>query len=224
MEIAKLSNPSLNASEQKILRLALQEHLGKEVFRTYEILDKATVAELDDFFQEDNETLFRTYFKEYGIKSYSEMKSSETTRDKPQNSYTKLIIPLIKEINKLNESNRNLLKTISKGTPISPKQLLKNQIKKVVKRKRIGYPENTKLRDRFKHYDKAVILGSAASINKLNVTQYTSDFVITVGNFYEHPIVVQVLRYEIVHRIFPQSFSCLQLLCGNHPSDNRCPS
>ena len=192
MKIAKESNPNLNATEQKILRLRMQDHLGKEVFGKYELLDSATVAQLDAHFQEDNRILFQTYFNDFGIDTYTEIEASQKHQANSQNNYIKLIVALIKEISTLKLSNAQLLKSNSKGVYVSPKQLLKNQIKKVVKRKPKGFPENSNLRNRFGHYKKAVILGSASSINKLDITQYSEDFVITVGNFYEHPEIEKI--------------------------------
>lgn len=49
------------------------------------------------------------------------------------------------------------------------------------------FPENIKLIEMFSVYKNAIILGSSPSINKLDLKGFNSDFVITMGNFYEHP-------------------------------------
>jgi len=49
------------------------------------------------------------------------------------------------------------------------------------------YAKNIELQEMFSSYKNAVILGSSSSINKLDITKFSDDFVITVGNFYEHP-------------------------------------
>lgn len=54
------------------------------------------------------------------------------------------------------------------------------------------YQKNSELKDKFSKYSNAIILGSASSINKLNITKFTEDLVISVGNFYEHPQIEEI--------------------------------
>lgn len=49
------------------------------------------------------------------------------------------------------------------------------------------YKENEFLKKEFGSYKRALILGSGPSIAQLDVTSFKDDFVITMGNFYEHP-------------------------------------
>lgn len=63
---------------------------------------------------------------------------------------------------------------------------IKNKIKALIKSDRV-FPENIKLIEMFSGYKNAIILGSSPSINKLDLKGFNSDFVITMGNFYEHP-------------------------------------
>ncbi len=64
---------------------------------------------------------------------------------------------------------------------------IKRRLKRLIKNPYKLYAKNTELRQLFSGYKNAVILGSSSSINKIDVTQYSEDMVITVGNFYEHP-------------------------------------
>jgi hypothetical protein len=63
---------------------------------------------------------------------------------------------------------------------------LKNKIKSYFV-SQVIHEENKELVDLFKDYKKAIVLGSSPSINKLDITTFKDDFVITMGNFYEHP-------------------------------------
>ncbi|MBC3846951.1 hypothetical protein H8K90_11215 [Winogradskyella echinorum] len=54
------------------------------------------------------------------------------------------------------------------------------------------YKRNNELKSLFSHHKQAVILGSSSSINKLDVTMFSKEFVITVGNFYEHPQIEEI--------------------------------
>lgn len=47
--------------------------------------------------------------------------------------------------------------------------------------------ENIKLKELFKGYNRTIILGGSETINDVDITKYAHDFVITVGNFHEHP-------------------------------------
>lgn len=53
--------------------------------------------------------------------------------------------------------------------------------------KKINYKENSNLKKVALNYNKAIILGSSPSINKIDCTKFKNDFVITMGNFFEHP-------------------------------------
>ncbi|WP_370000552.1 hypothetical protein [Winogradskyella sp.] len=54
------------------------------------------------------------------------------------------------------------------------------------------YKKNSELKEKFSKHKRAVILGSASSINKLDITKFTEDLVISVGNFYEHPQIEEI--------------------------------
>lgn len=54
------------------------------------------------------------------------------------------------------------------------------------------FPENKKLIDLFSSYENAIILGSAPSINQLDLKSFSNDLVITMGNFYEHPEINEI--------------------------------
>ncbi len=56
----------------------------------------------------------------------------------------------------------------------------------------IIHPENSVLADLFGTYPQAVILGSGPSINNLDISVFKDDFVITMGNFYEHPDIEKI--------------------------------
>lgn len=64
---------------------------------------------------------------------------------------------------------------------------IKRRLYKLIKNPYRLYEKNVELKQLFSYYNNAIILGSASSINKLDVTKYANDFVITVGNFFEHP-------------------------------------
>lgn len=195
IKIAKECNPNLNKEEQKILRLIMQEHLSKEVFSKYELLDNEQVSELDEYFKVDNEKLFKTYFKEYDIQEFSESEYIKDNELSIKNGYSKLTVLLIKKINEFNNSKFNEIKDRSglKAFIYSSKQILKKGFTKLVKRNDIyDYSDNIELRQRFGGFNNTIILGSASSINKLDVTQFVDDFVITVGNFYEHPEIEKI--------------------------------
>lgn len=49
------------------------------------------------------------------------------------------------------------------------------------------FKENKLFQIKFGNYKQAVILGSGPSISQLDVASFKDDFVITMGNFYEHP-------------------------------------
>ena len=70
-------------------------------------------------------------------------------------------------------------------------------LKKIINKIRycfIPYPykENIELKTKFGDYKQAVILGSGPSINDLDITGFKDDFVITMGNFYEHPDIEKI--------------------------------
>jgi len=64
---------------------------------------------------------------------------------------------------------------------------IKRRIQRLIKNPYKLYEKNKELQQMFSSYKNAVILGSSSSINKIDVTQYSEDMVITVGNFHEHP-------------------------------------
>lgn len=72
--------------------------------------------------------------------------------------------------------------------------LLKKIYKKIQSRfgSSIVHQENKFLKSQFGTYKQAVILGSGPSINKLDLTVFKDDFVITMGNFYEHPDIAKI--------------------------------
>ena len=63
---------------------------------------------------------------------------------------------------------------------------IKNKVLKLIPSSS-PFSSNVELLRTFNSYEKAVILGSADSINKLDITTFKNDLVITMGNFYEHP-------------------------------------
>lgn len=63
---------------------------------------------------------------------------------------------------------------------------------KAVLKSEVLYPDNKQLINLFSKYKKAVILGSSPSINQLDLKGFCDDFVITMGNFYEHPEINQI--------------------------------
>lgn len=72
--------------------------------------------------------------------------------------------------------------------------LVMNSINEVLRKvlmkffSKINHPENIELKLLFSSYKKCLILGSAPSINKLNLKNIDEDtLVITMGNFHEHP-------------------------------------
>jgi hypothetical protein len=69
---------------------------------------------------------------------------------------------------------------------------LKRKYLKFVKNPYKLLKRNIELKEEFSKYDKAFILGSAESVNKLDLIKYGKDLVITVGNFYEHPKIEQI--------------------------------
>jgi hypothetical protein len=68
---------------------------------------------------------------------------------------------------------------------------IKNKFKSLFLSHQI-YPENKRLQLLFSKYDNIVILGSAPSINQLNLKKIKEDFVITMGNFHEHPDINEI--------------------------------
>ncbi len=184
IEIAKQCNSSLSKEEQKILRQIMQEHLSKDIFSRYEILSHEEVKSLNEFFRDDNQTLFETYFKNFEINNFSELDNQKTV----SNSYNELIIQLIKNINEFKNVNSNLkADSLKRNTKTTPKQIIKKSLKRLIKSSANDFAENIELKQKFQAYKNAVVLGSAQSINKLDVTKFSEDFVITVGNFFEHP-------------------------------------
>lgn len=54
------------------------------------------------------------------------------------------------------------------------------------------FKKNIALKIIFSNYEKAIIFGSSPSINKIDCTRFKDDFVITLGNFYEHPDIEKI--------------------------------
>ncbi|WP_431158316.1 hypothetical protein [Winogradskyella poriferorum] len=54
------------------------------------------------------------------------------------------------------------------------------------------YAQNSELKSLFNDFNEAVILGSASSINQLDLTGYSDKMAITVGNFFEHPDIEKI--------------------------------
>ena len=73
---------------------------------------------------------------------------------------------------------------------------IKRRLQRLIKNPYELYANNTELQQLFTGYKNAIILGSASSINKIDVTQYSEDMVITVGNFYEHP-QIEVIKPKV---------------------------
>lgn len=68
---------------------------------------------------------------------------------------------------------------------------IKNKIRSLFV-SQVIHPENNVMADLFGAYRQAVILGSGPSINNLDITAFKDDFVITMGNFYEHPDIEKI--------------------------------
>lgn len=64
---------------------------------------------------------------------------------------------------------------------------LKRRLLKLVNNPYKLYNKNIELQQMFSGCKNAVILGSSSSINKIDVTKFSEEMVITVGNFFEHP-------------------------------------
>jgi hypothetical protein len=69
---------------------------------------------------------------------------------------------------------------------------IKRRIQRLIKNPFELYKKNTEFKNLFSSYKNAIILGSSSSINKLDLTKFSEDFVITVGNFYEHPQIEDI--------------------------------
>ncbi len=54
------------------------------------------------------------------------------------------------------------------------------------------YKENEILKTKFGNSKQAVILGSGPSISKFDLKKFKDDFIITMGNFYEHPEINEI--------------------------------
>lgn len=90
------------------------------------------------------------------------------------------------------------------------------------------YKENKILKTKFGQYNQAIVLGSSPSISNFDLSKFNNDFVITMGNFFEHhdiekinpkihvfaashpPITEQVLTnwWKRCHEILPKE-TCL---------------
>ncbi|OZV67577.1 hypothetical protein [Winogradskyella aurantia] len=184
IKIAKSCNPLLNVSEKKILRSFLQKHFKKNRYASYHLLNEEDERFLISYFKKDNSLLFKTYFKTTDLSNFSAVEEeTKNGINQESNHYPELISYLIKEIDQLQKSNPT-------QKPIQSKNVLakvKKKLKKMVENPHELYQRNYQLIGLAKNYERAVILGSAESINKLELTAFSNDFVITVGNFFEHP-------------------------------------
>ncbi|MCB0399592.1 MAG: hypothetical protein KDD26_08230 [Winogradskyella sp.] len=196
MEIAKACNPELNKEEQKILRYVLQENFGKQVFSRYDLLDKNKIEDLNAFFKVDNEKLFQDYMSGFGLTNFSNPKNHIESSLSRKKTYTKLVVLLIKKVNNLSQVkniSREYFELNFTTLASMAKRVLKSKLKRIFKKNTNNiYGDNIVLKQKFEHYKQAVVLGSSSSINKLDVTQFSNDFVITVGNFYEHPEIEKI--------------------------------
>ena len=197
IEIAKTCNPYLNTSEKKILRSIMQKHLNKKVFSRYTLLDNNEVEFLNNYFNEDNEKLFREYFNDFEIGMYSDIEEKQDSVEKVNgDNYVKIVTLLLRELDGLSQIKPS--KTYSSDTKLFknivsiPKRVAKKGLKIITRKSASLYDENIELRKSFKNYKQAVILGSASSINRLKVDEFSKDFVITVGNFFEHPEILKI--------------------------------
>ena len=64
---------------------------------------------------------------------------------------------------------------------------IKRRIRRIINNPYKLYAKNVELKKIFSSYNEAVILGSSSSISKLDISKFSNDMVITVGNFFEHP-------------------------------------
>lgn len=69
---------------------------------------------------------------------------------------------------------------------------VKRRLRRIINNPYKLYARNLELKALFSGYDEAVILGSSGTINNLDLTVYSSEMVITVGNFYEHPEIEKI--------------------------------
>ena len=69
---------------------------------------------------------------------------------------------------------------------------INRRIYRIIKNPYKLYSRNIELKSIFSVYSEAIILGSSSSINKLDLSSFSNDFVITVGNFFEHPEIEKI--------------------------------
>lgn len=69
---------------------------------------------------------------------------------------------------------------------------IKRRLRRIINNPYKLYQKNIELKSLFSGYQQAVILGSSSSINKLDLTAFSDDMVITVGNFFEHPDIEKI--------------------------------
>ncbi|MUU77653.1 hypothetical protein [Winogradskyella endarachnes] len=195
VKIAEACNPHLNSIEKKTLRSLLQENFNKGVFSEYKILDTQQKNQIDNYFKDDNLLLFQTYFKNFSISSFSEniINKEYNNTEFKETASNRLIVILLKELNRATKKNNAKQEFQFQDLIVLSKKIVKKILGK--SSNRALYPDfqrNTEFKERFSPYDKAVILGSSSSINKLDVTRFSNDLVITVGNFYEHPLINEI--------------------------------
>lgn len=189
IRMAKACHPYLEESDKKILRRILQRHFSKSQFYAYQLLDEEQKLFLHSYFKSDNATLFSIYFKDAPITQFTEVEISKTNSNyNVSRDYPMLVSYLIKEINSKSEQNKSYKLSSLKSIFKKAKRKLNN----VLHNPYDLYKNNNYLKELAKSYNQAVILGSAESVNKLELTQFKNDFVITMGNFYEHPEIKNI--------------------------------
>ncbi|WP_422105131.1 hypothetical protein [Winogradskyella sp.] len=101
-EIAKACNPYLNNAESKVLRTLMQKHLSRSVFSKYELLSKEEETFLKGYFKADNEKLFKSYFHDFDIDNFTELKAQDfSSRESKDKSYVEVIVLLTKELSNM---------------------------------------------------------------------------------------------------------------------------
>ncbi|WP_111683854.1 hypothetical protein [Winogradskyella tangerina] len=126
-EIAKACTPYLSNEENNILRSLMQKHFHKAKFSRYKLLNDEQVSGLNEFYEADNEELFKTRFSNFQIENFSQFDEEQQTNElEITDNYEKLIVLLVKELNKMPDAQ----------IITQPSQLnrTKTKLKKVLKR------------------------------------------------------------------------------------------
>jgi hypothetical protein len=69
---------------------------------------------------------------------------------------------------------------------------IKRRVRRIVNQPYKLYSKNVELKSMFANFKQAVVFGSASSINKLDLSVFSKDMVISVGNFFEHPDIKSI--------------------------------